>query len=121
MTRVFLSTRILIRTTHPTCRGRCPYLPTPDEGIRGYANLSSSCCRHYFFRRILHRLCDDKIESGLLKYFPSLLDVCSFEAQNDGKLKMRFSSRLNHSTRQRVHAKDAAENINQHRLHVLIA
>src|SRR6476660_1217831 len=66
--------------------------------------------RDYFFRRVFHCLCDDKVQTGLLQDFSSLLDVRAFEPQNHRKLNLCFIRGFDHASRQRIHTQDAAKN-----------
>src|SRR5581483_7480070 len=47
--------------------------------------------------------------------------VRSFKAQHDWQLNVRLLGGLDHTRGERVHPQDAAKDINEHRLHVLVA
>src|SRR6478672_3025796 len=78
-------------------------------------------CRDHLFCRVFHRLSNDEVQSRLLQNLSSLLNVRAFEAQHDWKLNLGLRRGFDNSARQRVHTQNAAKNVDQHCLHVLIA
>ncbi len=62
-----------------------------------------------------------KFRPESLQDLPARFHVRSFQAQHDRQLDMRLVRRFDHAGRQRIHAQDAAKNIDQHRFHVLVA
>src|SRR5580658_2414832 len=100
--RVFLSTRIAIKMI-PQC-----VLNSPRRG-------------HDFVGRIFHRVADDEIKSRFHQDLFAFVHVCTFEAQHHGKLDVCLLGSLHDASRQRIHAQNAAKNIDQHGLHAFVA
>src|SRR6202453_1935310 len=69
---------------------------------------------------ILHRLANDEVEARLLENFASLLHVGSLQAQDDGNLHVGLLGRFYDPLGQSVDAQDAAEDVDEDGLHVLV-
>ena len=61
-----------------------------------------------------------KLNPEFFKISCPILDVGAFHANHDGHLDVQLARRVHHAGGQRVAAQNAAENIDQHRLHARI-
>src|SRR5262249_17445717 len=71
--------------------------------------------------RVLHGFADLEIQSGILQDLATLLHVRAFETEHHGQLDVGDLRGFDNPVRQRVDAQDAAEDVDEHRLHVLVA
>src|SRR5262249_45461190 len=74
----------------------------------------------YFLRRVQHVHADREIEAGFQEDLASEFDVRALHADDDGHLDVEVASRADNSTGQRVAAQNAAEDVDQDRLHIAI-
>src|SRR6201996_1256127 len=77
-------------------------------------------CFHGLVCRVLHGLPDDEVETRILQDFPSLLHVGAFQAKNDRNLYVGLLGCFHHALSQRVDAQNAAEDVDEHALHVFV-
>src|ERR1019366_6911940 len=76
--------------------------------------LTCPLCRRDTFRgRVFHGLCHDEIQSARFQYLAALFDVGAFQSQHGRQLDVGLLRRAHHAVGQRIHAQDAAENIDQ--------
>src|ERR1700744_571932 len=88
---------------------------------------SSSLSRGFLFGRcdhfgggVLHGFSDNEVQPRVLQNLASLLDVRALQAKNHGNLHVGLFGRFDHALCQGVDAQDAAKNIDEHGLHVLV-
>src|SRR5664279_4286783 len=74
-----------------------------------------------FLSRVFHGLCHDEFQTALLQGHAALLHVCSLQPQHDGQLDVGLACCADDAIGQRVHAQNAAENVDEHGFHVLVA
>src|SRR5438105_3638620 len=74
-----------------------------------------------FFGGVAHGFGDDEIQSALAQNLAPLLDVGSFQAKHHGQGQSGFLGGFDHAVGERIHAQDAAKNIDEHGANVLIA
>src|SRR5579863_8929779 len=117
ITRVFLSTRIdiykssLLRTNASGATCLSPF---------GHAERTARC-RNYFVGPVFHGVGHNEVQSRLHQNFLAFVDVRSLQPQHDRQLHVGLARGFDHACCQRVDTQDAAENIDQHCLHALVA
>ena len=120
--------RRLCRSRCDCCAWKVPSLPVNPCTIRRvfliyqYAHRCPIAASFTTFsRRVLHSVGHREIEARFRQDLPAELHVGAFHADDDRHLDAEIARRRHHAGGQRVAAQDAAENIDQHRLHVLVA
>src|SRR5258706_14467299 len=80
-----------------------------------------SCRGHHFVGCVFHGVAHNEVESGIHQNLLAFLYISPFEAQHHRKFDVSFLRGLHNSRCQRIHAQNAAENVDQHRFHALVA
>ncbi len=80
-----------------------------------------ACCRGYHqLRGFFHRCAHLEIQPRLLKNLAAFFNVGAFEAQHDRHLHVEVAGRCHHARGQPVHAQNAAEDVDEDRLHIRV-
>ena len=76
--------------------------------------------RHDLRRGFAHRVGGREVQPALSEHPLSFLDVRAFHANDDRNRHAQFLHRRDHAGREHVAAQDAAEDVDEHGLHVLV-
>src|ERR1700744_2859844 len=94
-----------------------------NTDIDGSSSLSRGFLfgsRNHFGGGVLHGFSDNEVQPRVLQNLASLLDVRALQAKDHGNLHVGLFGRFYHPLCQGVDAQDAAKNIDEHGLHVLV-
>src|SRR6201996_7563898 len=91
---------------------------TDIDDSRSLRPLFRGC--DYLGRRVFHGFPDDEVQAGVLQNLAPLLHIRSLQAEDHGNFYIRFLSRFHHAGRQRIDAQNAAEDVDEDCLHILI-
>src|SRR3984957_15758170 len=108
-----------------------PVIPCTISRVFSSTNTDIDCSRSFgrgllfgcsdgLVRRVLHGLSNNEVETRILQDFSSLLHVGAFQAKNDRNLHIGFLGSFHHALSQSVDAQNAAEDVDEHALHVLV-
>src|SRR5580692_2556130 len=81
----------------------------------------AACCSDHFVGCVFHGVTHHEVKSRVHQNLLAFVDICSFQAQHNRQLDVGLARGLDHACGQRVDAQDAAENVDQHSLHTLVA
>ena len=83
--------------------------------------LNSPRRRHHFVGCIFHGVAYHKIQTRIHQNLLAFIHIRTFQPQHHWKLDIGFLGRFHYARGQRIHAQNAAKNVDQHCLHVLVA
>src|SRR5580704_3115146 len=120
--------------SHSRCRDRSEPRPRPPSS-KSLALACGLVCRKEFLLRsslplgrgdnllgrVFHGLCHDKFQSAIFQDLAALFDVRSLQPHHDRQLDVGCTCRTDDAVGQRVDPQDAAKDVDEHCLHVLIA
>src|SRR5712692_4774286 len=76
--------------------------------------------RHNLLRGILHAARYGEVQSRFANHALAFFDVGSFQTNHDRNFHAEVGRRVDHAARDHIAAHDAAENVDEHRAHVLV-